>query len=177
MILGKPGTGPAVQHRDTVCSPLFLQPPLQEVLKEVMVAVPLPLVIQTNKKGIVFLQPSHEILTGRATTFRFGDCLGRALELNKYLCAHRDWRNRLVIFEDVKITAMIETEVSGKKIPLPHIFYAIDKMTFRQVHEELRAAQVAPRESDEGRFLHLASYLPGIFRRAIFNLFIKFPNS
>jgi len=120
---------------------------------------------------------AHEQATSETLSFTAFviTCLGKALELNEHLYAHRDWRNHLVIFEDVNITAMIETEISGKKAPLPHVFNGIDNKTFRQVHEELRAAQVAPRESDEGKFLHFLTYLPGILRRAIFKLLIKFP--
>ena len=120
---------------------------------------------------------AHKQATGESLSFTafLIHCLGRALELNEHLYAHRDWRNRLVIFEDVNITTMIETEVSGKKVPLPHIFNAINQRSYREIHEELRAAQIAPRQSGEGKFLHYASYLPGFLRRAIFNIFIKFP--
>ena len=102
-------------------------------------------------------------------------CLGRALELNEHIYAHRDWRNRLIIFEQINVTAMIETEVKGKKIPLPHIFKAINNKSFWEIHEEMRASQKAPEESREGVMMRWASYLPGFMRRAIFQIFIKFP--
>jgi chloramphenicol O-acetyltransferase len=35
-------------------------------------------------------------------------CLARAIGANKHLQAYRDWRNRLVTFDDVDVTTMIE---------------------------------------------------------------------
>ena len=54
---------------------------------------------------------AHKEKTGEGFSFTAYviACLGRALELNEHLYAHRDWRNRLIIYEGVNITAMIET--------------------------------------------------------------------
>ena len=119
----------------------------------------------------------HKAATGEALSFTAYviACLGRALELNEHLYAHRDWRNRLIIFDEVTVTAMIETEVRGKKIPLPHIFKAINKKSFREIHTEMRASQKAPAASSEGRFMRWITYLPGFLRRGFFQVVIKFP--
>jgi hypothetical protein len=51
-------------------------------------------------------------------------CLGKAVELNKYLHAMRNWRGQLVLFDEVDVSTMIEVEVEGRKIPMAHILRA-----------------------------------------------------
>ena len=67
---------------------------------------------------------THEKQTGQRLSFTAYViyCLGRALEKNKHLYAYRDWRNRLIIFDQVNITAMIEVDSASGKIPMPHVF-------------------------------------------------------
>ena len=102
-------------------------------------------------------------------------CLGQALKVNEHLHAYRDWRNRLIIFEDVNITAMIEVDTPGGKVPMPHVFKAVDRRSYRDIHTEMRATQRTPTSTTESSFMGWLSYLPGFLRRFIFRLFIKFP--
>jgi pyruvate/2-oxoglutarate dehydrogenase complex dihydrolipoamide acyltransferase (E2) component len=119
----------------------------------------------------------HRARTGERLSFTayIIACLARALESNDHLRAHRTWRERLLIFDDVNITAMIEVERGGKRVPMPHIFEAVNRMTFREVHDELRAAQHNPQVTAESRFMGWFLVLPAFVRRWFYRIIIRTP--
>ena len=63
----------------------------------------------------------HRKSTGEKLSFTafIINCIGEAVKSNPHLHAYRDWRNRLVIFEDVNINAMVEVEMNSRKVPMP----------------------------------------------------------
>ena len=85
----------------------------------------------------------HKVRTGETfsfTAFVMG-CLGKAVDMNKHMQACRTWREKLVIFDDVDVNTMFEVEVDGRQIIRPHIIRAVNKKTFRDIHNEIRAFQ------------------------------------
>ena len=60
-------------------------------------------------------------------------CLSQAIEKHPHVHAYRDWRNRLVIYDDINITAMFEVEFASKKTPMPHIFRAANRKSLTSV--------------------------------------------
>jgi pyruvate/2-oxoglutarate dehydrogenase complex dihydrolipoamide acyltransferase (E2) component len=89
--------------------------------------------------------------------------------------ACRDWRGRLVIYDDVDISTLIEIEQNGKKIPVGHIVRAANDKTVRQIHDEIRESQREPsRESNVRRLMAIAS-IPGFSRRLFLRLVDKSP--
>ena len=77
-------------------------------------------------------------------------CLGKAVDEDKSVQAYRKGRNRLVLFQDVDISIMVEHEVEGQKIPLSYVVRAANRKTAREIHQEIRAFQK----------LHTAEVLP-----------------
>ena len=69
-------------------------------------------------------------------------CLGKAVDEHKAVQAFRLSGNRLVLFDDVDICIRIEREVAGQKYVVPYILRAANRKTFRELHDEIRAAQV-----------------------------------
>jgi pyruvate/2-oxoglutarate dehydrogenase complex dihydrolipoamide acyltransferase (E2) component len=104
-------------------------------------------------------------------------CLSKAIENHPHLHAYRDWRNRLVIYRDINITSMFEIEFGIKKIPVPHVFRATNRKTFKQIHDELRSIQIKPHASDETRFMRWFLILPAFLRRIFYWMVMKFPQS
>lgn len=99
-------------------------------------------------------------------------CMGRAVEENKILHAMRKGRNKLVLFDEVDVSTQIEVEVDGHKIVKPHIVRAANKKSFREIHEEIRAAQVGKPEEEQKYksmqlFLALPRFIRGIFWKII----------
>jgi len=107
----------------------------------------------------------HKASTGERLSFTgyLIACLARAVEAHPMAHAYRDWRNRLVIFEDVDVVTMIETEASG--VALPHILRSANRKSFREIHDEIRAVQARPKASEQkGGLTELGSYAPRFVR-------------
>lgn len=103
-------------------------------------------------------------------------CLGEAIRRHPVLHAYRDWRGRLVIFEDINIVTMIEVESAGGRIPMPGLLKAVNKKSYRELHEEIRAIQAHPAGSEEARFMRWFLYLPWPFRRLFYWFVTRMPH-
>ncbi len=119
----------------------------------------------------------HEIKTGERLSFTgfIIKCIADAVSSNEHVHAYKNWRNQLVIFEDVNVNTMIEIEIEGRKVPIPHILRAVDKRSFREIHDEIRATQTTPSRTSEAKFMRWFLYLPYPIRRVFYWFVMKFP--
>lgn len=119
----------------------------------------------------------HKTQTGETlsfTAFVLG-CLGNAVDRNKPVHACRSWRNQLVIFDEVDVSTLFEVEVDGRKMIRPHIIRGVNKKTFRELHDEIRAFQVKHEASREASFISWFVQLPGIIRRSFLRVLLLNP--
>jgi len=124
---------------------------------------------------------AHKEATGEALSFTafILTCLGKAIDQNKYFHARRDFWGRLILFEEVDCTTMIEIDFQGQKFPLAHIVRAINKRSLREIHDEIRAIQADPQTSGSlqnrtwlvGAFL----LLPAFMRDLIYGVMNRSP--
>jgi len=115
----------------------------------------------------------HKAQTGESLSFTayIATCFALAVAANPSVQAYRNWRNQLIIFDDVDVVVMIETEVGG--VALPHIVRNANRKTFRQIHDEVRLVQAGPQSSPQtGGLISLGSRLPR-FIRDLFYWFIR----
>ena len=109
----------------------------------------------------------HKNKTGESLSFTSFviHCLGKAVDENKMLHAFRKGGNKLVLFDEVDVSAQIEMELDGHKIVKPHIVRAANKKSFREIHDEIRAAPAGKAE-EEQRYesMHLFLSLPRFIR-------------
>jgi len=103
-------------------------------------------------------------------------CLSKAIEKNPHMHAYRNWRNQLVIFEDVNINSMVEIERDGKKIPIPHIFKAENRKSYVDIHNEIRSTQKNPRQTVESNFMEWFLVLPAFIRRMFYWVVMRIPH-
>ena len=98
--------------------------------------------------------------TGESLSFTafLTTCLAKAVEEHKAVQAFRQGGKRLVLFEDVDISTRIERDVAGQKYVIPYIIRAANRKTFREQHDEIRAAQAADVRHRLTRF----RFLPGM---------------
>jgi pyruvate/2-oxoglutarate dehydrogenase complex dihydrolipoamide acyltransferase (E2) component len=91
----------------------------------------------------------HKERTGESLSFTafVMACLGQAIDMNRTMHAYRNWRNQLVIFDEVDINTLFEVEVDGRKLIRPHIIRAVNRKSFREIHDEIRSFQTAHKES------------------------------
>ena len=74
----------------------------------------------------------HKVQTGEALSFSafFLACLGKAIDADKQMHAYRNWRNQLIIFDEVDVNMLFEVEVDGKKTIRPHILRGVNKKKY-----------------------------------------------
>lgn len=108
-------------------------------------------------------------------------CIAQAISENKTVHAVRKGKNRLVIFNDIDISIVIEKELRGEKIPLPLVIRKVNEKTLKDIHEEIKSAkdQVVADEQDyllgENKFKWAMKFyvsLPQFLRLFIWKRFI-----
>ena len=120
----------------------------------------------------------HKVQTGETLSFTafVVACLGKAIDTNKHMHAYRNWRNQLIIFDEVDVNTLFEVEVEGKKTIRPHILRGVNKKTFREIHQEIRAFQQEHTSSQESKFIEWFVLLPGFARRLFYWALFKNPH-
>jgi pyruvate/2-oxoglutarate dehydrogenase complex dihydrolipoamide acyltransferase (E2) component len=103
-------------------------------------------------------------------------CIGAAVEVDRSVQAYRDWRNQLIIFDDVDVLITVEIEHGGTHFPLVHMVHAVNRRSARAIHEEIRAVQRNPAGSPGARFIDLFPRLPQFVRRGAYRLLDKRPD-
>jgi pyruvate/2-oxoglutarate dehydrogenase complex dihydrolipoamide acyltransferase (E2) component len=119
----------------------------------------------------------HKAQTGEALSFSafFLACLGQAIDRNRHMHAYRNWRNQLILFDEVDVNMLFEVEVDGKKTIRPHILRGVNKKTLREIHREIRAFQQTHESSQESKFIQWFMRLPGFARRFFLWMLFKRP--
>lgn len=123
----------------------------------------------------------HKMRTGETLSFTafILTCLGRAVDEHKIVHAYRDRRHRLVIFDEVDVTTMIEVELGDQKFPYAHIVRAANTRDFRGLHDEIRAVQSGQgiRESqDRWGFMRWFLLLPTFLRDLAYHFWLGNPH-
>jgi pyruvate/2-oxoglutarate dehydrogenase complex dihydrolipoamide acyltransferase (E2) component len=126
------------------------------------------------------LLQAHKAQTGEALSFTafIISCLGKAVDQNRYLHAQRDFWGRLILFEEVDCATAIEIEFQGQKFPLTHVIRAVNKRSFRSIHDEIRAIQANPQRSgslQNQRLLSAFLLLPPFARDLIYRFIVRSP--
>ncbi len=111
----------------------------------------------------------HKAKTGESLSFTafIIACVGKAVDENKSLHACRKGRKHLILFDEVDVAIPIEREMAGQKQPIIYIIRAANKKTFREIHHEIRAAQVEQVEKAWEGFTAIdwLRFLPIVFIR------------
>jgi pyruvate/2-oxoglutarate dehydrogenase complex dihydrolipoamide acyltransferase (E2) component len=115
----------------------------------------------------------HKARTGESLSFTAFviACLGKAVGENKAVHAYRDWRNRLVLFDEVDVNMIVEIEWQGRKVVLPHFIRGANRRCFRDIHAEIRAVQHKPEKTKEFGamwFVRLPRFVRDIFYSVVF---------
>ncbi len=123
----------------------------------------------------------HKARTGEALSFTAFvlACLGRAVEAHKGVHAYRAGRTRLVLFDDVDVTTMVEIPVGeGKTTPLAHVVRATNRRSVHDIHAEIRALQ-AERQRERAvpfaRLVGLYPWVPAFLRRLVWRAILQNP--
>ncbi len=88
----------------------------------------------------------HEERTGEALSFTgfLVYCLARAVDENKEVQAYLKGRKQFVIFDDVNVGLMVEHKGGKKGTLMGLVIHGANHKTYREIHDEIRAAQSGP---------------------------------
>ena len=111
-------------------------------------------------------------------------CISKAVEEFQDIHGIRKGKRKIVIFEDIDISIMVEREIQGEKVPLPYVIRKTNEKSISEICTEIKTGQ---RQSidDEGNYVlgekkneHMmkAYYsMPGFIRRIIWRYIIRSP--
>jgi len=78
-------------------------------------------------------------------------------------------RNKVLVFEDVDLSIVVEKTVDGTRVPLPYVIRKADKKTLCQIQDEIESAKSQPVESE-------GNYVLGEEQNALgMKLFVRLP--
>jgi len=121
----------------------------------------------------------HRARTGEGLSFTafVVASLARAVDEDRRMHAYRRGRSTVVLFDDVDVTVLVETDVEGARIPFPHIVRAANRKTVDQIHDEIRAAQATGAPYAAGRrWLPLWLLVPGFLRERVWAMVLADPS-
>lgn len=111
---------------------------------------------------------------GLSFTAYLAACLARALDEHKMVQAMRSGRRKLVVFDDVDVSVLVEHRTASGKLPLPHVLRRVNHRTVEDVHAAIRAAQ-ASTPAQSFRWMRLFGYLPSFLLRLVIGWVMRSP--
>ncbi len=111
----------------------------------------------------------HKANTGESLSFTafLIACLAKAVDENKAVQAFRKGSKRLILFEEVDVYTLIERDVAGQIPIMSSIIRAANRKTVREIHQEIRAAQV----QDVAKVVRWFQFFPALLFRPFFWVF------
>ena len=104
-------------------------------------------------------------------------CLANAVHINKHMHAYRDWRNRLILFDDVDVSTPIERDVGDKKQVVPLILRSANMKPLLELHREIRQAQSSePERTGVFPLMRIFLIIPTFISGAFFRIMDRFPH-
>ena len=104
-------------------------------------------------------------------------CCAKVVDTNKHMHAYRDWRKRLVLFDDVDVSTAVERVVEGQSEVVPAIIRAANKKSIKEIHHEIRRVR-SEKVEEAGVYRAIRWYLaiPFFIRRLFFRVLDKAPH-
>ncbi|MBY8999487.1 MAG: 2-oxo acid dehydrogenase subunit E2 [Candidatus Heimdallarchaeota archaeon] len=109
-------------------------------------------------------------------------CISQAVTENKHLNSFRKGGRKIVVFNNVDISIIVEiTTKSGKKVPYNYVIRKVETKSVKKISDEIRTAQDKKIEEQEqltrgtSTYMALYSLLPRFFRRFVIRTIITNP--
>lgn len=112
-------------------------------------------------------------------------CIGKAIDEHKQVQALRKGRNKLVIFNEVDISVMVEKKIDNDMVPIPLIIRNINKLDLIEVTKKIDEAKNAVIKNENDYVLtdnrtrepiRLFSFLPQTVRLLLWRIFLSNPH-
>ncbi|MCX7711170.1 MAG: 2-oxo acid dehydrogenase subunit E2 [Clostridia bacterium] len=111
-------------------------------------------------------------------------CISHAVEESIQIHGIRKGKKKVVIFDDIDISIVIEREIQGKKVPLPYVLRKTNEKSVSEICNEIRNGQKQPidgegdyilGEKKNDLLMKLYYTLPGFIRRLVWKHMIGSP--
>jgi pyruvate/2-oxoglutarate dehydrogenase complex dihydrolipoamide acyltransferase (E2) component len=113
-------------------------------------------------------------------------CISHGVEEFRQLHGVRKGKGKIIIFDDIDISIVIEKEVKGKKVPLPYVIRKTNEKSISEICNEIKLGQTQSIEGEQDYILgqekkntlllKIYYYLPGVVRKLIWKGIIKSPS-
>lgn len=104
-------------------------------------------------------------------------CCAKAVDMNKHMHAYRDWRNQLILFDEVDVSTTVEREVAGRNQVVPTVIRAANRKSVQEIHQDIRQAQAQrPEKAEVFRLMKWYVAIPAFIRGLFFRVLGKFPH-
>lgn len=101
--------------------------------------------------------------------------VARAVDDNKIIQAMRDWRGRMLIYDDVDIITYIELGDKGEKFPYGLIIRGAQAKSLNEIHQEIENFRANPAPAWEKKIVERFIYVPGFLRRLLLRIVYRSP--
>jgi len=96
--------------------------------------------------------------------------IARAVADNKIIQAMRDWRKRMIIYNDVDIITYIELGDHGEKFPFGLIIRGAQAKSLTDIYQEIENFRTNPAPAWEKKVVERFIFVPGFLRRLILRI-------
>ena len=108
-------------------------------------------------------------------------CIGKAVDENRIMHGYLNWRNQLILFEDVDLLLPVEMRIGAHDFPVVHILRSINKRTPSDIENEIRLVKERgisdPDKQKQWKNMQLFLRLPGFIRRICYRVIMRCPGT
>lgn len=108
--------------------------------------------------------------------------IGNVLKAQPKAAAYLYSKRKLIIFEDINVSFLVEKEVMGSRVPIPLVISKVNQKTPLQISQEIENAKRQDLDSNDivldkkpDPYQKLYYVLPGFLRRLFWIILLKFP--
>ena len=104
------------------------------------------------------------------------------IKSHKTAAAYLKGKNRLMIFDDINVSMIVEKELNGQKVPIPLLIERSDKKSIEEIQKKITDAKnkaftgkdiVLQKKAD--RLERIYYLLPGFLRRSVWRYMLRHP--
>lgn len=106
-------------------------------------------------------------------------CLARAVEADRAVHAYRNWRNQLIIFDDVDVSVVVEVPSGDRTYPMLSVIRSANRKSAGQIDAEIRSAKSTPGLSDgigQTKLVRRFLVLPRLLRDMVYWVYRRNPH-
>lgn len=109
-------------------------------------------------------------------------CISATVESYPEINGIKKGKNKVVIYNDIDISIMVEKDIDGVKAPLPYVIRKTNKKDIMEIQDEIKAAKKQKiddagdyvlGEKKNGHYMKLYYAMPGFIRRTIWRYILS----